>query len=123
MNASFTQDESLSSADYYTINLGERFSGSGDDGTCLVKSDIRPCIDQCSFIVKRMVTKLFAPTQELTRRYIQSWEDGTQSAFLSKFWESAVRGDAFQLVRDSTRRLFKMAGGGDKDDNGKNNPS
>ncbi|CDH59500.1 hypothetical protein RO3G_11850 [Lichtheimia corymbifera JMRC:FSU:9682] len=91
-------------ADYYTINLGERFSGSGDD-------------------VKRMVTKLFAPTQELTRRYIQSWEDGTQSAFLSKFWESAVRGDAFQLVRDSTRRLFKMASGGDKDDNGKDNRS
>ncbi|KAI9266446.1 hypothetical protein BDA99DRAFT_505664 [Phascolomyces articulosus] len=81
--------------DYYTIELGESFSGSGDDA-------------------KRIVTKTFAPLQELTRRYVQSWKDGTQQLFFQRFWESTKRGDAFHLVRDNTKKLFQSATGSDK---------
>ncbi|KAI9310515.1 hypothetical protein BX666DRAFT_2006671, partial [Dichotomocladium elegans] len=81
----------------------------------------------CS-IVKRSVTKAFAPMQELTRRYIKSWQDGTQAAFLSRFWESAMRGDGLVLLKDSTKKLFKVADHGDgvhntDADNNSNNSS
>ena len=63
---------------------------------------------------KRIVTKTFAPLQELTRRYTVSWKDGTQQLFFQKFWESTKRGDAFHLVRDNTKKLFASATGADK---------
>ncbi|KAI9489544.1 hypothetical protein BDB00DRAFT_790968 [Zychaea mexicana] len=84
-----------SHSDYYTIEFGERFSGSGDDA-------------------KRVVTKTFAPLQELTRRYVQSWQDGTQALFFQRFWESTKRGDAFHLVRDNTKKLLQSVTGADK---------
>ncbi|ORX59651.1 hypothetical protein DM01DRAFT_1333117 [Hesseltinella vesiculosa] len=73
--------------DYYTIDLHDRFSHVGED-------------------VTRLVQRTFTPLQDLTRRYIGSWKDGTQSYFFSRFFESARRGDAFFLLRDSARRAF-----------------
>lgn len=68
------------------------------------------------------------PVQELTRRSIETWKDGTQAALLARFWESAKRGDAFVLVRDNTKRLVQAIMGSDKKSSGgngdeKNNPN
>lgn len=75
-------------------------------------------------LVKKFMARTFSPAQELARRYVVSWQDGTQKAFLNRFWESAQRGDAFHLVRDNTKRLIDAALGNDKkpgDDDGKPN--
>ncbi|KAL1929761.1 hypothetical protein VTP01DRAFT_1899 [Rhizomucor pusillus] len=103
MEHSFSDDKRLpkkhNHPDYYTVDLGEMLSGSGED-------------------VKRIVAKSFTPMQELSKRYIESWKDGTQAAFFSRFYESAKRGDAFRLVRDNSRRLFNaVVGDDDKDSN------
>jgi hypothetical protein len=50
------------------------------------------------------MTRTFTPVQELGRRYIESWKDGTQVGFFSRFLASAQRGDAFYLLWDSARR-------------------
>ncbi|KAI8140798.1 hypothetical protein BJV82DRAFT_519530, partial [Fennellomyces sp. T-0311] len=63
---------------------------------------------------KRIVSKTFAPLQELTRRYVQSWQDGTQQLFFQRFWESTKRGDAFHLVRDNTKKVFQSLTGTEK---------
>ncbi|CDH57588.1 hypothetical protein RO3G_11850 [Lichtheimia corymbifera JMRC:FSU:9682] len=80
----------LSSADYYTVDLGERWNRSGEDA-------------------QRIATIALTPLQHLTQRYIQSWQDGTQAAFLSRFWDSAKRGDAFHLMLDNARKLLHHA--------------
>ncbi|KAG0176570.1 hypothetical protein DFQ29_005954 [Apophysomyces sp. BC1021] len=90
-------------SDYYTIELGERFGRSGED-------------------VKELAKKTFAPVQELSSRYVNSWKDGTQMAFFGRFWESVKRGDAFSLVIDSTKRFVDSAVGSEKkSDNNDNN--
>ncbi|CAO3623643.1 unnamed protein product [Cunninghamella blakesleeana] len=76
------------SPDYYTVELGEKFGHIGED-------------------VTKFFAKTFTPMQELGRRYVESWNDGTQSRFFNKFYESAKRGDAFLLVRDSARRMIE----------------
>ncbi|CDH57587.1 predicted protein [Lichtheimia corymbifera JMRC:FSU:9682] len=77
-------------ADYYTVDLGERWNRSGEDA-------------------QRIATIALTPLQHLTQRYIQSWQDGTQAAFLSRFWDSAKRGDAFHLMLDNARKLLHHA--------------
>ncbi|KAI8069269.1 hypothetical protein BC940DRAFT_298315 [Gongronella butleri] len=79
--------EEKHSNDYYTIDLGDRFSHAGEDMFNLVK-------------------RTFSPIQELTRRYTDSWKDGSQAQFFTRFYDSARRGDAFSLLRDSARRVF-----------------
>ncbi|CAO3609481.1 unnamed protein product [Cunninghamella echinulata] len=76
------------SPDYYSVELGERFGHIGVD-------------------VTKFFAKTFTPVQELGRRYIESWNDGTQSRFFNRFFESAKSGDAFFLVRDSARRMVQ----------------
>ncbi|KAI8078726.1 uncharacterized protein BX664DRAFT_342563 [Halteromyces radiatus] len=76
------------SPDYYTVELGERFGRTGED-------------------VAKFMKKTFSPVQELGRRYIESWKDGTQVGFFTRFLESAKRGDAFFLLRDSARRIVE----------------
>lgn len=61
------------------------------------------------FLVQRIATIALTPLQHLTQRYIQSWQDGTQVAFLSRFWDSAKRGDAFHLMLDNARKLLHHA--------------
>lgn len=65
-------------------------------------------------IATKLAKKTFGPLQHLTQKYIDSWKDGNQQAFFSKFWTSAQNGDAFYLVLDSTKRLFENALGHDK---------
>ncbi|KAI7875324.1 hypothetical protein K492DRAFT_210999 [Lichtheimia hyalospora FSU 10163] len=77
-------------ADYYTVDLGERWNRSGEDA-------------------QRIATIALTPLQHLTQRYIQSWQDGTQAAFLSRFWDSAKRGDAFHLMLDNAKKLLHHA--------------
>ncbi|KAG0166592.1 hypothetical protein DFQ28_006975 [Apophysomyces sp. BC1034] len=73
-------------------------------------------------IVKELAKKTFAPVQELSSRYVNSWKDGTQMAFFGRFWESVKRGDAFSLVIDSTKRFVDSAVGSEKkSDNNDNN--
>lgn len=108
------------SPDYYTVDLGEMLSGSGEDGTLKIKgrSRLYGVFTDICLLVKRIVAKSFTPMQELSKRYIESWKDGTQAAFFSRFYESAKRGDAFRLVRDNSRRLFNaVVGDDDKDSN------
>ncbi|KAI8643626.1 hypothetical protein BD408DRAFT_385278 [Parasitella parasitica] len=81
--------------DYYTMEVGEELSHSGE-------------------YVTTAVTKTFSPLQHLTQRYIDSWKDGSQQAFFYKFWSSMQKGDALYLVRDSTKKLFENALGHDK---------
>ncbi|KAG2202447.1 hypothetical protein INT46_002242 [Mucor plumbeus] len=81
--------------DYYTMEVGEKLSHSGE-------------------YVTKSITKTFSPLQHLTQRYVDSWKDGSQQAFFSKFWSSMQKGDAIYLVRDSTKRLFENALGHDK---------
>lgn len=64
----------------------------------------------------RAVKKSFSPLQHLTQRYLDSWKDGNQQAFFSNFWSSVQKGDAFYLVKDSTKRLIENALGHDKND-------
>lgn len=66
------------------------------------------------FIVTKAVNKTFSPLQHLSQRYIDSWKNGNQQAFFSKFWSSVQKGDAFYLVKDSTKRLIENALGHDK---------
>ncbi|ORZ20555.1 hypothetical protein BCR42DRAFT_409026 [Absidia repens] len=76
------------SPEYYTVELGERFGRTGED-------------------VAKFMTRTFTPVQELGRRYIESWKDGTQTGFFTRFIDSAKRGDAFFLLRDSARRIME----------------
>ncbi|CAO3600292.1 unnamed protein product [Absidia cylindrospora] len=75
------------SSDYYTMDVGEQLGQAGEN-------------------VANFMTRTFLPVQELGRRYIESWKDGTQLGFFSKFLASAKRGDAFFLLRDSARRIL-----------------
>ncbi|KAI8335302.1 hypothetical protein BC941DRAFT_429957 [Chlamydoabsidia padenii] len=76
------------SPDYYTVELGERLGRTGED-------------------VTHFISKTLTPVQELGRRYIESWKDGTQVGFFTRFLSSAKRGDAFYLLRDSARRMME----------------
>ncbi|KAI8377165.1 hypothetical protein EDC96DRAFT_435836 [Choanephora cucurbitarum] len=82
-------------SDYYTMELGEELSHSSEH-------------------VTKAIQRTFGPLQRLTERYVNSWRDGVQQAFFSKFWSSLQKGDAFYLVKDSTKRLFENALGHDK---------
>lgn len=62
----------------------------------------------------KTVKKTFSPLQHLTQRYVDSWKDGNQQAFFTKFWSSAQKGDAFYLVLDSTKRLIENTLGHNK---------
>ncbi|KAI8384094.1 hypothetical protein BD560DRAFT_443937 [Blakeslea trispora] len=88
-------DTKKSFPDYYTMELGQELSNSGEH-------------------VTKAIQKTFGPLQRLTERYVNSWKDGSQQAFFSKFWSSIQKGDAFYLVKDSTKRLFENALGHDK---------
>ncbi|KAI8887753.1 hypothetical protein K501DRAFT_174801 [Backusella circina FSU 941] len=81
--------------DYYSLELGDELSHSGDH-------------------VKAAFATTFGPLQRLGLRYIDSWKNGTQQAFFSRFYESAKRGDGIHLVTYSTKRLFESAIGHDK---------
>ncbi|KAI9483012.1 MAG: hypothetical protein EXX96DRAFT_556519 [Benjaminiella poitrasii] len=74
--------------DYYTAELGEELDYSGE-------------------YVSNAIQRTFSPLQHLAQRYINSWKDGSQQAFFSKLWSSMQKGDAFYLVRDSTKRLIE----------------
>lgn len=101
--------------DYYTMEVGEELSHSGEYGKSMLLTDTEgSCIYYCSLLVTKAITKTFSPLQHLTQRYVDSWKDGTQQAFFSKFWSSMQKGDALYLVRDSTKRLFENALGHDK---------
>ncbi|RCH89765.1 hypothetical protein CU098_009451 [Rhizopus stolonifer] len=76
------------SSDYYNINIGKETSHSGEH-------------------VSRVIKKTFSPLQHMSQRYIDSWKDGTQQAFFTKFWTRLERGDAFYLVKDCTKRLIE----------------
>ncbi|CAO3610516.1 unnamed protein product [Mucor hiemalis] len=93
LNAGNISSKSL--PDYYTLELGEELSHSGE-------------------YVTKAVNKTFSPLQHLSQRYIESWKNGNQQAFFSKFWTSVQKGDAFHLVKDSTKRLIENALGHDK---------
>ncbi|KAG2206875.1 hypothetical protein INT47_007632 [Mucor saturninus] len=82
-------------SDYYTMELGDELGHSGE-------------------YVTKAVKRTFSPLQHLTQRYMDSWKDGNQQAFFSKFWSSAQKGDAFYLVLDSTKRLIENTLGHDK---------
>jgi hypothetical protein len=52
----------------------------------------------------------------LTTKYIDSWKDGHQQAFFTKFCSSVQRGDAFYLVKKGTKKLIENVLGHDKND-------
>ncbi|KAL0084632.1 hypothetical protein J3Q64DRAFT_1835022 [Phycomyces blakesleeanus] len=66
-------------------------------------------VDQLGQGVKKMVLGSFTPVQNFTKRYMDSWKDGTQKAFFNRFWESSQRGDAFILVKDNTKKMIDSA--------------
>jgi hypothetical protein len=76
---------------------------------------------------ERLVIKTFTPVYMLSKRYIDSWSDGTQAAFFERFAESVKRADAYHIVRDNAKRAyenaFKNNKRNDKDDNEKGNKS
>ncbi|KAI9279288.1 hypothetical protein BY458DRAFT_431827 [Sporodiniella umbellata] len=76
------------SPDYYNIDLGKEIDRSGEHATKLIHKTLRPL-------------------QNMSQLYIDSWKDGTQQAFFSKFWTRLQRGDAFYLVKDCTKRLLE----------------
>lgn len=50
---------------------------------------------------------------------MNSWKDGTQTDFFTRFMVSAQRGDGLFLLRDSLRRMVEsMTGSGDKKNGG-----
>lgn len=105
-------------SDYYTMELGEELSNSGQHGSLffffLLGYMSSYILITFYIIATKLAKKTFGPLQHLTQKYIDSWKDGNQQAFFSKFWTSAQNGDAFYLVLDSTKRLFENALGHDK---------
>jgi hypothetical protein len=71
-------------------------------------------------IVAMFMKKTFTPVQELGRRYMNSWKDGTQADFFTRFMASAQRGDGLFLLRDSLRRMMESMTGSDDKKNGGN---
>ncbi|KAI7907808.1 uncharacterized protein BX663DRAFT_424664 [Cokeromyces recurvatus] len=86
--------------DYYRMELGEELSRSGE-------------------YISKAIQRTFTPLQHFTQRYISSWKDGSQQAFFSKLWSSMQKGDAFYLVKESTKRLIENAMDHDKKPNDK----
>jgi hypothetical protein len=76
---------------------------------------------------ERLVIKTFTPVYNLSKRYINSWSDGTQAAFFERFTESIKRADAYHIVRDNAKRVyenaFKNSKRNGKDDDDKGNKS
>ncbi|KAI9031857.1 hypothetical protein CLU79DRAFT_730441 [Phycomyces nitens] len=77
---------------------------------------------------KKMVFGSFTPLQNFTKRYMDSWKDGTQKAFFLRFWESSQRGDAFMLVKDNTKKMIDSAlcnikKSSDEENNNKKDPN
>lgn len=81
--------------------------------TCRFDSYTRLLIEHV-LLVTNAITRTISPLQHLTQKYVDSWKDGSQQAFFSKFWSSMQKGDAFYLVKDSTKRLIENALGHDK---------
>ncbi|ORZ09145.1 hypothetical protein BCR42DRAFT_423826, partial [Absidia repens] len=61
------------SSDYYTMDVGEQLGQAGEN-------------------VANFMTRTFLPLQELGRRYIESWRDGTQLGFFTKFCQAPNAG-------------------------------
>ncbi|CAG8487699.1 7758_t:CDS:2 [Ambispora gerdemannii] len=80
----------------YEIDLGEKFENT-------------------KTATRRVITRAFTPGYELAKRYVESWNDGTQTAFFTRFYESVQRLDAVYLVQDNIKRAFDewVRGGGD----------
>ncbi|KAK9747047.1 hypothetical protein K7432_018160 [Basidiobolus ranarum] len=56
----------------------------------------------------QMLRKIFAPGIELGRRYIRSWQDGTQAQFLNRFSHSMIQGDGLVLAKRSLLRMVEI---------------
>ncbi|CAG8602881.1 3963_t:CDS:1 [Ambispora leptoticha] len=80
----------------YEIDLGEKFENT-------------------TTATRRVITRAFTPGYELAKRYVESWNDGTQTAFFRRFSESVQRLDAVYLVQDNVKRAFEewVRGSGD----------
>ncbi|KAI8333330.1 hypothetical protein BC941DRAFT_434428 [Chlamydoabsidia padenii] len=87
------------SPNYYTIELGERIGRLDED-------------------VAKFMKRTFTPVQNFGQRYMNSWKDGTQADFFTRFLTSAQRGDGFFLLRDSVYRMMESVKGSDEKKNG-----
>ncbi|KAI9290161.1 hypothetical protein BC943DRAFT_7819 [Umbelopsis sp. AD052] len=100
---------------------------SSDKGPSVHEMDIGEQLEKIQSEGERLVVKTFTPVYMLSKRYIDSWTDGTQAAFFDRFAESVKRADAYHIVRDNAKRVyenaFKNSKGNDKDDNEKGNKS
>jgi hypothetical protein len=87
--------------------------------------DIGEQIEKTGASAERLVVKTFTPMYLMTKRYINSWTDGTQAAFFERFAESVKRADAYHIVRDNAKKVyenaFKSNKRNDRDGDGKRN--
>ncbi|CAG8776572.1 2105_t:CDS:2, partial [Racocetra fulgida] len=57
---------------------------------------------------ERTKTETFTPGYQLGKRYIESWSDGTQTAFFKRFYESVQRMDAVHMVQDNVKKVIEV---------------
>ncbi|CAG8496103.1 3042_t:CDS:2 [Paraglomus occultum] len=86
--------ETDSAAEEYEIDLGEKLEMTKSETT-------------------RIIKRAFTPGYHLTKRYIESFTDGTQAAFFRKFTESVQRLDAVHLVGDNAKKAWDVWFGGE----------
>ncbi|CAG8525494.1 10082_t:CDS:2 [Scutellospora calospora] len=87
----------------YEIDLGEKFERTKTE-------------------TNRIIRRAFTPGYQLGKRYIESWSDGTQTAFFRRFYESVQRMDAMHMVQDNVKKIvevwIKGSNSGNRKDNG-----
>ncbi|CAG8463571.1 2664_t:CDS:2 [Gigaspora rosea] len=73
----------------YEIDLGEKFERTKTE-------------------TNRIIKRAFTPGYQLGKRYIESWSDGTQTAFFKRFYESVQRMDAVHMVQDNVKKVVEV---------------
>ncbi|ORX97313.1 hypothetical protein K493DRAFT_14798 [Basidiobolus meristosporus CBS 931.73] len=59
----------------------------------------------------RIVKKTFGPGYEWGRRYLMSWQDGTQARFFDRFTTSIKQGDGLDLAKKSLSKIMESLRG------------
>ncbi|KAJ1927332.1 hypothetical protein FBU59_007229 [Linderina macrospora] len=67
----------------------------------------------------RFVLRMLEPGYKMGKKYAESWENGTQSKLLTKFWDGTVKMDGLKLAAKMASNIVK--GWGDVADEKDNN--
>ncbi|KAJ1955249.1 hypothetical protein EC988_001987 [Linderina pennispora] len=67
----------------------------------------------------RFVLRMLEPGYKMSKKYMESWENGTQTKLLTKFWDGTVKMDGLKLAAKMASNIVK--GWGDVADEKDNN--